>query len=222
MNQIEKITVLIINYKTENLTRVCVDSLLAIYPTTNLLLIDNGSKDDSTRYISELAAAHANIACILNSENLYHGPAMDQGIKCSRTPYVFTLDSDCYVHKAGFLELMLDQLLAADFYAVGRLQHKNLLGYDVVPESRWRIDHIDPHAMLLDKVKYLQLPPFCHHGAPCLRNMGAALKLGLAVGHCDVSQYIFHIGQGTCSRYGYGLGWSTSLAYWVNRLLFDS
>lgn len=219
MNRLKDVTVLIVNYKTEDLTRVCIESLLDAYPAINLLLIDNGSKDDSTQYINKLATMYNNITCILNSENLYHGPAMDQGIKSICTPYVFTLDSDCYVRKAGFLELMLDQLLTDNHYAIGRLQHKNLLGYDVVPENLWGIEYIDPHAMLLDKSMYLQLPPFRHHGAPCLKNMRAAHMSGLTVAHCDVVQYIHHVGRGTCSRYGYGLNWTTSLAHLINKRL---
>lgn len=219
MNHIQEITVLIINYKTEDLTRVCVESLLAVYPTVNLLLIDNGSKDGSARDISDLAASHSNITCILNIENLYHGPAMDQGIKHSHTPYVLTLDSDCHIFRGGFLELMLDQLISGNYYAIGHLEHKNLFGYNIDSKSRWAINYIHPYAMLLDKEKYFKLPAFFHHGAPCIRNMKAAHALGVEVTNFDIGDYVYHIGQGTCSRYGYGLGLDTSLRYLINRAL---
>src|SRR3954454_18408427 len=94
---LDAITVLVINYKTLEVTRRCLDSLVRAYPGVRLLIIDNGSNDESTAYIRDLSRGSRHVACVLNERNIYHGPAMHQGVAASQTPYVFTLDSDCEV-----------------------------------------------------------------------------------------------------------------------------
>ena len=65
--------------------------------------------------------------------------------------------------------------------------------------------------MLLEREKYAGLPPFVHHGAPCLRNMREAIKAGFTVSDFPVMDYISHDWRGTAGRYGYGLGATTYL-----------
>ena len=81
MDVIHKITVLIVNYRTLDLTRRCLESLLLFYPQAGVLLIDNGSGDDSSEYIAGVAARSRNITAIFNPTNHYHGPALDQGLR---------------------------------------------------------------------------------------------------------------------------------------------
>jgi len=55
MSDLRDITVLIVNVRALELTRGCVESLLAHYPDVRLLLIDNGSADQSTEYLRDVA-----------------------------------------------------------------------------------------------------------------------------------------------------------------------
>lgn len=204
--RLEDITALIVNYKTPDLTQRCIESLLSHYPDLHLLLIDNGSQDDSTAYIKRVSRQLPNVRCILNCENRYHGPAMDQGIKFSPTRYIFTLDSDCEIIEEGFLERMIALLACPDVYAIGQLAYMDRYGYEVEQgQGRHLIQYIYPYAMLLDKEKYLTLPPFIHHGSPCIKNMKEAEERGYIVKNFPVEKFIFHEEEGTCSRYGYGL-----------------
>ncbi|MBK7916670.1 MAG: glycosyltransferase [Chloroflexi bacterium] len=212
------ITTLIINYKTPDLLRTCVESFRAHYPQTPLLLIDNGSADDSTDLICQLAASSAHTQCLLNPRNLFHGPAMNQGIHHSATPYVFLLDSDCRILQGGFLEQMRRLLEQHDAYAVGRLQHKNRFGYDVPPGTRSAILYGDPHALLLRKSVYITLPPFIHLGAPCLPNMKLAQQQQQVLAF-PIAQYVNHKGRGTCGRFGYGLGWRAGVIGWLHHAI---
>jgi glycosyltransferase involved in cell wall biosynthesis len=191
---------------TRDLTQACVESFLRHYPEVNLILIDNGSHDRSTVYLERLARDKESVTCIVNDDNFYHGPAMDQGIRQSVTRYVFTLDSDCEVVKGGFLEGMLELFTDPYVYAVGRLVYMDRYGFEGEQGRSKRIRYIHPYAMLLDKKKYLSLDGFIHHGSPCNRNMRHAQQSGFGVCDFPIDRLIVHHGRGTCSRYGYGLG----------------
>ncbi len=206
MQNLDDVAVIVVNYRTELLIRRCVESLLEHYTDVKLLIIDNGSQDGSTAYIKRVAQHNEKVACITNDENLYHGPAMDQGITSSATPFVFTLDSDCEVLERGFLERMLDSFKDPRLYAVGQLVHMDRYGFETQSDRENTIRYIRPHAMLLDRGKYLTLPRFTHHGSPCLRNMREAEKVGYRVADFPIDAFVRHDEKGTCSRYGYGLG----------------
>ena len=212
------ITVIVVNYKTQDLTHRCVESFLNHYPDITLLLIDNGSQDNSTAYIKRVSQQSPNVRCILNRENRYHGPAMDQGIRSSATPYVFTLDSDCEVLKGGFLEKMLDRFEDPELYAIGQLMYVDRYGFEIREDRKNVIQYIHPHAMLLDKRKYLNLTRFNHHGSPCLHNMKEAEVVGYKVANFLIEAFILHYEKGTCSRYGYGLSPRTLVEKLLSRL----
>ena len=201
------ITALIINYRTPDLTRRCLESLLNFYPDVRALLVDNGSDDDSRKYIAGVSASHANISCILNQTNRYHGPALDQGVRRCSTGLVLTLDSDCQILRAGFLEQMCNSFeQESDLYAIGKIVQMDPFGYETANGGRFHFSYIRPSCMLLSRNIYLKLHPFIHHGSPGIRNMRDALKHGYRLQDFSIDSYILHIGRGTCSRYGYGLG----------------
>jgi glycosyltransferase involved in cell wall biosynthesis len=206
----DRITAVVVNYRTLELTRACVESLLARYPDLTVILIDNGSGDESSRYVGRLGETMSNVRAVLNPRNLYHGPALDQGVRLARTDYVFTLDSDCEILLGGFLEEMLSHFEDPSTYAVGGLRYKNRFGFTYgygetqEPEKRGRVPYIHPYAMLLDRKKYLGLRPFIHHGAPCIRNMEDAQRAGYRVAHFPIGDFVLHRMEGTSSSHGYG------------------
>jgi len=197
---VSDITVIVINYKTEKLTKQCVESFRTRYPIIPLVVVDNGSDDDSTLYIRTLTDDYTTI--VLNSENIGHGPAMHQEILALKTPYFFTLDSDCVIHKGGFLELMLERFkLNPNLYATGWLRYVNPLSgvatqvYD--PDKSKFIPYIHPSAALHDRLKYLTLPPFYHRGAPCIDNMREATAKRYDLESFPIARYIKHLVAGT-------------------------
>jgi len=216
--RLESITAVIVNYRTERLTERCVETLLRYYPDVHLILIDNGSQDGSTDYIMDLSIRKDTVTCIINEENLYHGPAMDQGIRSSTSRYVFILDSDCEILKGGFLEKMLVLFNDPNLYAVGRLTSMDRYGYETELRSSRVVRYVHPSAMLIDRHKYLRLSGFVHHGSPCLRNMKEAERQGYGVCGFPVHEFVLHYGRGTCSRYGYGLGPRTSIERLLSKL----
>ncbi len=212
------VTVVVINYRTLDLTERCVTSLLHAYPHIRLILTDNGSADASTEYVQRLGTASPNIHAILHPRNLYHGPALHRAIQAARTRFVFSLDSDCQVFQPGFLEAMLPCFADPQLYALGRLVQMNRYGYEIPSAQRGSTAYIHPAAMMLDREKYLHLKPFTHHGSPGLQNMRSALRAGWHLQHFPLEGYIYHQGRGTCSRYGYGLGYRHLIEYFLNQL----
>jgi glycosyltransferase involved in cell wall biosynthesis len=202
------VTAVIPNYRTLDLTRICVASLLRFYPALAVLLIDNGSDDESTAFVRKTAESHDNIVGVLNKVNAGHGPALHQGMGMAGTPCVFTFDSDCEMIEGGLIELMLEHFDAPDIYAIGDLQWVNELGVNVEPGAG--LPYVHPAAALWDTRKYFMLAPFNHHGAPCVLNMRSAVGVGFRLvdfGIERIKQYVRHDWCGTRNVVGGIPGW---------------
>lgn len=192
---------------------------MAHYPALKLLLIDNGSADDSSAFIAALAERYAHVCCLLNSHNRFHGPALDQGMHASSTQLVLTLDSDSEVIKPGLLEKMCVQFLDSNVYAVGKLIDMDWFGYGTPELPFGRFPYIHPYCSLLDREKYLRLKGFFHHGSPGIENMRHAWRKGYGLKDFPVERYVIHSGRGTCSQFGYGLGPRHTAEYILRQVL---
>jgi len=213
------VTAVIINFQTPDLTQRAVSSLRRWYTDLPLLLIDNGSSDDSPSLLQRLAGASpATTALLCNPRNLHHGPAMDRAMRQLSTDEVFFLDSDCIITREGVLEHLREALHADESnYAAGKRIFMNSRGFDVTPGPGTH-PYIRPICMLIRRRPYLTLPPFERHGAPCLTNMIAATSAGLHLIHVPVDDFVHHEGRGTAARFGYRLGWKGKLNHVLNRL----
>ncbi len=213
------VTAVIINYQTPDLTQNAVTSFRKFYPNVQLILIDNGSHDESVKILTDIQNSRPlTTKLILNKRNLHHGPAMHQAINLCNSNLVLFLDSDCEVLRGGFIEAMVD-LIEQDKqnYAVGKTEILNKRGFLVKP-NQTGIRYIRPICMLISKSHYFELPPFQLHGAPCLANMKEAANRNFGLVEFDIHQFIFHKGRGTASKFGYGLGIRGRLNYLLNKL----
>ena len=213
------VTTVIINYRTADLTRRAIESFRGFYPAKQLLLIDNGSRDESVEVLENSRHRFPQFTeVLLNTTNLHHGPAMDQGIHQLQTRYVFFVDSDCEISRGGFLELMIDELEHRQMgYAIGHRVWMNRRGFDI-ENNRNAIPYIRPYFMLIQRELYLRLPPFEKHGTPCLKNMKTAKEHGFALINFSVGDYVNHRGRGTAHQHGYNLGVRGRWNYFMNRL----
>lgn len=213
------VTAVIINFKTPDLTRRAVESFRSFYPALPLLLIDNGSGDESGNVLDRLRVMSPdNTVVVKNELNRHHGPAMDQALRMLETPFVLFLDSDCEVLQGGFVEAMVARAQEDQHnYIVGQKVFMNDRGFDV-SEQPGAHPYIRPICMLVRRELYLQLPQFERHGAPCLANMRAARASGFGLIHLPVEQFVYHEGRGTASRHGYRLGWKGRLNHLMNKI----
>ncbi len=213
------VTVVIINYQTPDLTRHAITSFRKFYPNVQLILIDNGSRDESVKILTDIQSTQsATTKLVLNKTNNHHGPAMHQAINLCSSDLVLFLDSDCEVLLGGFIEAMIE-LIEQDKqnYAVGKTEFLNERGFLVKPNQK-RIRYIRPICMLVRKTLYNALPPFQLHGAPCLANMKEAAERNFGLIEFDIHKFIFHKGRGTASKFGYGLGIRGKVNYLLNKL----
>jgi glycosyltransferase involved in cell wall biosynthesis len=216
------ITAVIINYNTPDLTRRSVEALRRWHPELPLLLVDNGSDAATVSTLGSLRDASPRTTTLhLNASNIFHGPAMDQAIRMTESPFVFILDSDCEIVRPGLLEAMSDIAQANPaVYAVGHRVGMDGRGFDE-PLTEGSIPYIRPYCMLLRRETYLSLPPFVHHGAPCLENMRVAATRGCILEDFPVLQYAVHEGRGTAGRFGYHLGVRGKINHALHILGFD-
>lgn len=214
-----ELTAVIVNYRTPDLLRRAIGSFREFYPGVPLLLIDNGSGDESRTLLSEIrSASPADITVTLNERNRHHGPAMDQALHSLDADFVLFLDSDCVVHRGGWLEEMLKQLTSHSMnYMIGQMTFMNRRGFDVEKTSA-AIPYIRPICMLLRRELYRQLPPFRRHGAPCLENVREAQRRGYRLLDFPVEKAVSHEGRGTAGKYGYRLGVRGRLNHLLNKI----
>lgn len=189
-----RVTAIIVNYQTLAYTKKCIEGFRKYYPQVDLILIDNGSQDASTKYIRELSEKDPHTRSILNKKNRTHGPALRQGMRMAQAPYVFILDSDCDVERGRFLIAML-RMFEKDsrLYAVGHRDLVNAAGTAVKGVDRSSfIQYVHPFAMMVDRKKYLQLPPFGYHGSPAVVNMRAVPRHDWKLADFPIATYIHH------------------------------
>lgn len=102
------LTGVIVNWRTRDLIKTCVEGLLNCYSNLELVLVDNDSQDGSTDYIRELAEVEDNVSAILNRGRLNKQiPVV--GIR--ETPYRSVLDLDM---PTGHLQPKVIQNLLSD------------------------------------------------------------------------------------------------------------
>lgn len=193
------ITVVCVNYKTEQLTEAAIQTFRNFYPEVKIVLVDNHSQDKSTDLAKQLADENDNIVALLAEKNIGHGPAMNWAIRdCVETPYAFLLDSDTETIKGGFLELMIKKLeTKSNNYAIGWLRHVNTDGVAADGPGKQFTPYVHPYAALIKLGIYYQLPVFEYHGAPCLANMTKAKELGYTVLDFPIQDYVKHLVAGT-------------------------
>lgn len=209
------ITTVIINFQTPDLLATAVSSFKKEYPYMDLLILDNGSEDNSLEVIKDLEKQFSGISVIELEQNIYHGPAMDLICKkYIKSEFVFFLDSDTETKKGGFLEKMNSMFNTEKVYGVGEFNVVNKRGF----KSNSGLTILQTPYMLLRTEIYNHLAPFIHHGQPTLFNFKSAQEEGYELKEFRISEYIDHKWRGTADKFGYGLGWRGKLDYVLNKL----
>src|SRR5437660_5150538 len=87
-------TAVVINWNSGDLLQACVESLLSTTTETNILVIDNASRDSSHDF---LANFHDRVRLVGNSSNRGFAGAVNQAFEDTSTPYVLILNPDVRV-----------------------------------------------------------------------------------------------------------------------------
>jgi glycosyltransferase involved in cell wall biosynthesis len=105
------VTILIPNYKTPELTKLCL-RLIRKFTDPQLIeviAIDNHSEDASTQYLRSLKWIRLLERDTTRDKTpqLSHSNALDDALKMVRTPYVISFHTDTMVKRKGWLEFLL-------------------------------------------------------------------------------------------------------------------
>jgi GT2 family glycosyltransferase len=100
------LSIVIINYKTRDLTSECIKSVLKHTKKIKyeIILIDNDSQDDSVESIKKILGSQHTI--ISNKQNLGFAAANNQGLKVAKGKYILFLNSDTLI-----LDNSLDKMI---------------------------------------------------------------------------------------------------------------
>lgn len=103
-NTSSRVTIIIPHWNGESVLRRCLDSLkLTRYKAYTILLVDNGSTDNSVKMV---AAEFPEVKIVASAENLGFAGGCNLGIMCAETPYVVLLNNDTVV-TGGWLETLV-------------------------------------------------------------------------------------------------------------------
>lgn len=102
----KKISVIIPVYNVEVFLSDCIESVLAqIYENIEIILVDDGSKDNSGKICDKYASEYPSIKA-LHKENGGASSARNMGLDNAKGDYVFFLDSDDHIEKDALSKLV--------------------------------------------------------------------------------------------------------------------
>ena len=132
-------SIVLVNYKTLDLTKVCLDLLSAHAQKAGIAVwvVDNGSADASTEYLRSLDWINLIERTSLTPEpgHIAHGNALDMALEKVDTDYVFLLHTDTFVFDPQVFTMMLEHCRQnPTVAAVGCTEQLNR----GVPRTLWR------------------------------------------------------------------------------------
>lgn len=94
----------------------CIDSLLIGGEDVEILIVNDGSKDDTARIADEYAAKYPTIIKAIHKENGGHGSAVNEGLEHASGLFFKVVDSDDWVKEEAYREILakLTELAGGD------------------------------------------------------------------------------------------------------------
>ena len=81
-------------YNSQDYMEKCIESLLPGGEKVEIIIIDDGSTDDTGRIADDYAGKYTNIVRVIHQENGGHGEGINQGLKVATGKYFKVVDSD--------------------------------------------------------------------------------------------------------------------------------
>lgn len=106
-----KLSVIIVSFNTKDLIKNCIESVVKNTKGIGyeIIVVDNGSTDDSTAEIKRLKSKYRGVDIRLfeNKKNLGFAKANNRGIKKSESDYILLLNSDTIIYDNVLCEIVL-------------------------------------------------------------------------------------------------------------------
>lgn len=93
-------------YNSQDYMEHCIDSLLPGGEQVEIIIIDDGSKDNTGKIADKYAKKYPKIVKVRHQENGGHGEGINQGIKMAEGRYVKVIDSDDWADAKAYKTLL--------------------------------------------------------------------------------------------------------------------
>lgn len=103
------LTITVPCYNSQEYMRKCIDSLLIGGEDVEILIVNDGSKDDTQKIGEEYQEKYPTIVRLINKENGGHGSAVNTGIENATGIFFKVVDSDDWVKESAY-RIILDTL----------------------------------------------------------------------------------------------------------------
>ena len=136
-------------YNSQEYMKNCIDSLLEGKDLVEIIIVDDGSKDDTAAIADEYAAKYPNIVKTVHQENGGHGEAVNTGLRNATGLYFKVVDSDDWVNKEAYLAILdklreltggpqtLDMMISNFVYEKQGAKRKKVMRYkNYMPENK--------------------------------------------------------------------------------------
>lgn len=109
-NKFPLVSIIIVNWNGGQMFNDCLETLEKLdYPQWELILVDNGSKDESQYLVKKHNLKFRNYELIQNKTNLGFAEPNNQGYRISKGKYVLLLNNDTKI-KSDFLKIMVERM----------------------------------------------------------------------------------------------------------------
>lgn len=136
-------------YNSQAYMRNCLDTLLTGGKDVEIIIVDDGSTDDTARIADEIAQAHPDMVRVVHQPNAGHGGAVMTGLRYATGAYFKVVDSDDWVNTDALRQILstlrgfqtaatpVDLLVSNYVYDKVGAKHKHVVRYaPALPEDR--------------------------------------------------------------------------------------
>ncbi len=131
-------------YNSQDYMKRCIESLLVGGDEIEIIIVDDGSTDDTAAIADDYEARYPGICRAIHQENGGHGEAVNTGLRNAGGVFFKVVDSDDRVNKEAFFKLLgimrksvlegkrLDMLISNYVYDKQGAKHKKVMRYATV------------------------------------------------------------------------------------------
>ena len=143
------LTVAVPCYNSQDYMANCIESLLKGGSDVEIVIVNDGSKDDTARIAEEYQERYPDIIKVVHQENGGHGEAVNTGLANASGLYFKVVDSDDWLNEEAFLRVLevlreclrgpetLDMLISNYVYEKVGAKNKRVMRYPgTFPEER--------------------------------------------------------------------------------------
>ena len=136
-------------YNSQNYMCRCVDSLLVGGEDVEIIIVDDGSVDDTGKIADEYARKYPSIVRVIHQENGGHGAGLNAGLNHATGLYFKVVDSDDWIDEESYHQIldtlhnlcsagcMLDMMISNFVYEKEGARHKSATRYhNILPQGQ--------------------------------------------------------------------------------------